>query len=263
MWSSIARMILSHGDGLRTTIHVSEYPLDEFDLQVASLPPAMTLLEWCSGEGQEEALVGGFYVREPQVPTDPLLSGKPLGEIRSGGKVRDSVPFESPWDERRACIHSEAGEVTITRRDLLPEVLAGDPLQAGPMLVQEGRPAEMSGEGFSVGSGQFDSDITEGRHPRAALGMKERTMVAVVTDGRTEADAGLTLDEFAEALIGLGVTSALNLDGGGSASIVSGGRLLNVPREGDGTEIPGGRPIATALIFSPAGSRSRSHPGPE
>ena len=50
-------------------------------------------------------------------------------------------------------------------------------------------------------------------------------------------------------MIGLGAAEAINLDGGGSASLVVGGRLRNTPREEGGTEIVGGREIPTALQF--------------
>ena len=46
------------------------------------------------------------------------------------------------------------------------------------------------------------------------------------------------------------VVQAINLDGGGSASLVCGGELVNEPRELEGTPIPGGRPIVTALTFA-------------
>ena len=138
------------------------------------------------------------------------------------------------------------------RRDELPERLEGDLLQAGPLLVEAGRQARYEDEGFSAGAGQFDSDITVGRHPRAALGRDERRLLAVACDGRTDDEAGLTLDELARTLIELGADAALNLDGGGSTSLVCGGRLRNVPREGDGVALVGGRPIATALAFVPA-----------
>jgi exopolysaccharide biosynthesis protein len=49
----------------------------------------------------------------------------------------------------------------------------------------------------------------------------------------------------------LGADTALNLDGGGSASLVSGGRLRNRPRAGWNTPEPGGRPVSTALAFVP------------
>jgi exopolysaccharide biosynthesis protein len=70
-----------------------------------------------------------------------------------------------------------------------------------------------------------------------------------VCDGRTNHDAGLTLDELSEAMIDLGASDAINLDGGGSASLVIDGALRNTPREEHGIDIPDGRPVTTALAF--------------
>jgi len=44
---------------------------------------------------------------------------------------------------------------------------------------------------------------------------------------------------------------AINLDGGGSTSLVCGARLRNRPREPDGAEVSGGRAVPTALLFTP------------
>ena len=60
------------------------------------------------------------------------------------------------------------------------------------------------------------------------------------------------LPEVRQLMASLGTREAINLDGGGSASLVCDGRLLNRPREQDGTEIPGGRPVVTALALTPA-----------
>ncbi len=107
-------------------------------------------------------------------------------------------------------------------------------------------------EGFSAGSRQFDSDITDGRYPRAALGVAGDRLLAVACDGRTARDAGMTLAELADALVGLGATDALNLDGGGSASLVYDGRLRNRPREQHGVDLLEGRAVVTAVVFDPA-----------
>ena len=104
-------------------------------------------------------------------------------------------------------------------------------------------------EGFSAGASQFDSDITVGRYPRAALGLGETELIAAVSEGRADDEAGLSLAELAEAMVGLGAAEAINLDGGGSASLVVGGRLRNTPREEHGRELVGGRDIASALQF--------------
>ena len=70
-------------------------------------------------------------------------------------------------------------------------------------------------------------------------------------DGRARDQAGLTLAELATALVERGAEEAINLDGGGSTSLVVGGRLRNRPREEHGVRLPGGRPIATAIAFVP------------
>jgi exopolysaccharide biosynthesis protein len=73
----------------------------------------------------------------------------------------------------------------------------------------------------------------------------------VACDGRARHDAGLTRTELASVLADLGAQHALNLDGGGSTSLVCAGRLRNRPRAEYGEELPGGRAISTALAFLP------------
>ena len=106
-------------------------------------------------------------------------------------------------------------------------------------------------EGFRAGQAQFDSDITDGRYPRAALGLADGKLFAVACDGRSRFDAGLTLEELAALMAALGCSDALNLDGGGSTSLVSGGRLRNRPRGSWERPEVGGRPVSTALLFLP------------
>ena len=105
-------------------------------------------------------------------------------------------------------------------------------------------------EGFSVGAGQFDSDITDGRYPRAALGISEEWLVAVACDGRrSNVDGGLSMVELAEVMIGLGAECAINLDGGGSTTLVHRGHLLNRPYSSQDQPAPASRRIVSALAF--------------
>jgi len=229
-------------DGARATLYVACYPLARTSVRVVRLARPTPLAAWCAATETAEALVGGFFVR---------AHGTPLGELRQAGVERRHVPFDTPWSDVRACVHVARDGVRIARRDELPAMPEGDLLQAGPLLVDRGRVACAGDvEGFSAGQRQFDSDITEGRYPRAALAVARRgRLLAVACDGRADEEAGLTMVELAETLIALGATQALNLDGGGSTSLVAGGQLCNVPRESHGIELPGGRPISTALAF--------------
>jgi hypothetical protein len=234
---------LALADGAGTTLQVARFDRARFGARVVVFEPCSTLLRWCLETGAEHALVGGFYLRP---------GGPPLGELRIDGGARPSERFDPPWGELRACVHAEDGTVALASRRDLPTEPAGDLLQAGPMLVASGasliRPGEDL-EGFSAGSRQFDSDITLGRYPRAALGLTEGELVAVVCEGRADDEAGLTMAELAAAMCGLGVEEAINLDGGGSSSLVANGSLLNTPREEHGLELRGGREISTALHF--------------
>jgi Phosphodiester glycosidase len=242
----LARHRLTLADGAQTTVHVGEYRRDR--TAVRAVRVRAPLEAWCERAGVADAIVGGFFVRGGR---DDLV---PLGELRMSGIARRAVPFDAPWDGLRACVHATDGAAAIARRPELPAEPPGDLLQAGPLLVRGGAvvfDAEADDEGFSAGSRQFDSDITAGRYPRAALALTRDRLLAVACDGRADDEAGLTLSELAEALVALGAVDALNLDGGGSTSLVCAGRLRNVPRESHGIALSGGRPVATALAFVP------------
>jgi hypothetical protein len=235
----------SLADGAATTVHVARFDRGAFALSVAAIDPCATLAEWCAAAGADHAVVGGFYMRP---------GGPPLGELWIDGEALPSVPFDSPWQRCRACVHADAGTLALRAREEIGGPPRGDLLQAGPMLVRGGRVTVQAGvdaEGFSAGSRQFDSDITAGRYPRAALGLAGRDLVAAVCDGRADDEAGMTMTELAETMAALGCEDAMNLDGGGSASLVVDGRLVNTPREEHGHELHGGRAIATALRISP------------
>src|SRR4051812_24112487 len=234
-------------DGAKTTIHVAAHDLNRTEVRVKVLKGQARLEAWCRANGHEEAIVGGFFVRGTRPPA------LPLGELRTRGMVRAYVPFTAPYDQTRACVHSHQA-VTIAPRDQLPSEPRGDLLQAGPLLVTDGNPIfrrEEDREGFSAAHGQFDSDITDGRYPRAALGLSDTRLIAVAVDGRSRHDAGLTLEELAALMAALGCETALNLDGGGSTSLISGGKLRNRPRGDYERPEVGGRPVSTALLFVP------------
>jgi hypothetical protein len=224
-------------------LHVASYDRRAFDVRVVVLEQAAPLVRWCEAQGVRDAVVGGFFSRSQYLP---------LGHVQVDGVVQRSLAVEPPWGDVRACVHVEDGILRIARREQLGDAPGGDLLQAGPLLVEAGRCVLADGqdvEGFSAAAHQFDSDITAGRYPRAALAVAGERLLTVACDGRTNDDVGMTLPELATALVQQGATDALNLDGGGSASLVYGGRLHNRPREQSGAELLEGRPIVTAIVL--------------
>jgi len=239
---NLRRVRVPLADGAKTTVWVAEHEPERTDVRVVRFPRPTPLEAWSRRHGVQEAIVGGFFVRP---------GGTPLGEVRTRGIARAAVPFDEPWGALRACVHVAGGEVRIARRPELPQTPPGDLLQAGPLLVRDGEPVTGDEEGFSSGAHQFDSDITEGRYPRAALALaRDGTILAVACDGRADREAGMTVGEHAETLVALGAVQAINLDGGGSTSLVCGGRLRNRPREEHGIALAGGRAISTAIVFA-------------
>jgi Phosphodiester glycosidase len=241
--SSAGRIRVRLGDGARTTLHIASYDRRAFAARVVVLDRPTPLVRWCAEEGVNDAVVGGFFVRPEYVP---------LGHVQVDGRPAASRSFDPPWGDIRACVQITSEGVRIARRDELGTAPIGDLLQAGPLLVGAGQEAVAPGqdvEGFSAGAHQFDSDITQGRYPRAALALAGERLLLAACDGRTDHDAGMTLPELAHALVKVGATDALNLDGGGSASLVYDGRLRNRPREEHGVDLLEGRPIVTAIAL--------------
>jgi exopolysaccharide biosynthesis protein len=229
-------------DGAATTVYVATYPRRTTRIRVAALDRPEPLHRWSRRVGVGDAIAGGFFV----------AGGTPLGELHSDGHVHMTVPFDPPWDVRRSCVYVSDGAVEIALRGVLPSRAHGDLLQAGPLLVVNGRPLvgdERDPQGFARGAAQFDCDITAGRHPRTALGVARDRYLAVVCDGRSIRDAGMTLAELARLMADLGADSAINLCGGASASLVSGGALHNRPRDQNGVSLLGGRPVVSAIVF--------------
>ena len=231
-------------DGLETTVYAVVHPRRTTRVRVACFEQARRLDHWCAASGRPEAIVAGFFLRDPW---------RPLGEVRIDGRAVAHEPVAAPFGPQRGCVHVEprAGVVLAPRRDI-PAEPAGDLVQAGPMLLAGGRvvAGDDDREGFSAGAGQFDSDITAERHPRCALGVNEDELFAVCCDGRrTGVDAGLDLAELARLLVSLGATDAINLDGGGSATLVHRGHLLNRPYSSVDQPGPESRPVVTALLF--------------
>jgi Phosphodiester glycosidase len=237
-------------DGEETTVYVVRYARRQTSLSVEHFAFPQQLDRWCRRSGVREAIVGGFFVRP---------YGPPLGELWIGGRRIETEPVLDPYGGARAAIYVDEGEIHIGPRAELPPRPAGHLLQAGPMLVRDGAPLRdlHDPEGFVVGAHQFDSDITSGRDPRAALGTSDDELIAVVCDGRrTGIDVGLTLAEVAELLADLGARQAINLDGGGSTALIHHGHLLNRPYDAQDRPSSNSRAVATAAIFHSAPARS-------
>ena len=84
------------------------------------------------------------------------------------------------------------------------------------------------------------------RHPRTFVGRTAAGQIGIVTvDGRQPGSVGVTLREAAQVALNLGLTDSINLDGGGSTTMVVNGVQAN--------SVSGSsqRSVGDALIWSP------------
>ncbi|MGM0600223.1 MAG: phosphodiester glycosidase family protein [Candidatus Rifleibacteriota bacterium] len=97
----------------------------------------------------------------------------------------------------------------------------------GPRLVSDGK-IDINGK-----EEKFSHSIIHGRHPRTAVALTfDGDLIFVVVDGRSKNSVGMNLKELAIYLRRLGARHAINLDGGGSSSMIIKGKIKNRPSDG-------------------------------
>ncbi len=141
--------------------------------------------------------------------------------------IRNGVLYRSKASsgQEDLVIYEDGSFEIISEDDITAEeLLANGAVQTfsfGPALVVDGEVAVSAGE--EVGKAKASN-------PRTAIGIiDELHYVFVVSDGRTDESAGLSLSELAEFMQGLGVQTAYNLDGGGSSTMYFNGEVINNP----------------------------------
>lgn len=173
------------------------------------------------------------------IPPDGLVlsaSGKArqwvLDNLRAGSRVR--------LEAKLTTVESEMNEAW--RR-------ASFIVGGGPQLIKNGK-VEITFEAEKI-TPRFVSD----RHPRTAIArLKDGRVLLATVDGRQPGvSAGMSLAELAELLLEFGAAEAINLDGGGSTTMVVGGELVNVPSDQTGE-----RPVSDAILVLPGGLQQKS-----
>ena len=147
-------------------------------------------------------------------------------------------------ESRAALLALRVGDsvrIQVALRPFHPrEALGGRPILVRDSAIVAGIDT-VGGAGFAAA-----------RHPRTAVGIARngRRLLLVVVDGRQKPYSdGMTLRELADVMRGLGARDAINLDGGGSTTLVysepahAGAlRIANQPSDSAGE-----RPVANAL----------------
>lgn len=110
----------------------------------------------------------------------------------------------------------------------------------GPQLIKDGK-VSITNEAERIGVA-FVSD----RHPRTAIAKLTSGQILLLTvDGRQPGvSVGMSLPGLAELLLEFGASEAINLDGGGSTTMVVKNKIVNRPSDQTGE-----RPVSDAILI--------------
>lgn len=182
---------------------------------------------------------GDFFVRE--------AGGRPLGA--------ELTPLTRRFSERPAFAWSSGeapwiGTPSRAGNGLMafgPDTVAADGLPGSDRIQVVGGYPELLDEGRRVGDLAVEAlpGFASSRHPRTAVGFDAEASLLwlVVVDGRQPPYSdGMSLPELADLFVSLGAGEALNLDGGGSSTMILGGRVANRP-----SDLSGERRVGNSL----------------
>ncbi|SDL97713.1 phosphodiester glycosidase family protein [Arthrobacter sp. ok362] len=160
-------------------------------------------------------------------------------------------------DVNKLAALAKPGSKLTVDTDLLNE--SGKPLKAsattdvvngGPTLVENGKinvTAKRDGMVHTGDSNSFFYGWVHKRNPRTIAGIDAQGRTLLVTaDGRQTTSLGLSIKEAADVARSLGMVNAINLDGGGSTTMVENGQVMNSPSDATGE-----RPVGDALLLMP------------
>jgi exopolysaccharide biosynthesis protein len=119
---------------------------------------------------------------------------------------------------------------------------ANNILGAGPQLIKDGKIAITN-----VQEKITPAFVNDG-HPRTAIAKLASGKILLITiDGRLPGESiGMSLTTLADLLLELGAVEAINLDGGGSTTMVIHNKIVNRPSDQTGE-----RPVSDAILVFP------------
>ncbi|WP_433748367.1 phosphodiester glycosidase family protein [Falsibacillus pallidus] len=171
------------------------------------------------------------------------------GAIADGQTVLSATGEAADWLKEQAKskqVWTLSNKVYNNGKEL--EIQKGmDIVNGGPSLLHQGKiDIDAKEEGFDWSS-DFYYHFALYRHPRTLVGVKADGHILLVTiDGRNPKNSiGVNFEESAELLKELGAVDGMNLDGGGSSTMVVNGKLVNHPSDATGE-----RPIGDGILIS-------------
>ena len=167
------------------------------------------------------------------------INGDYYGFRDTGIVIRNGVVFRDKGARQGLAFYADGSarlyDETSTSAAELVAAGVWNTLSFGPGLVDGGK--VLSGIDQVEVDTNFGNHSVQGNQPRTGVGLLgDNHLLFVVVDGRSNGySRGVTMTEFAQIFVDRGAALAYNLDGGGSATMIFNGRLVNNPL-GNGRE---------------------------
>ena len=175
-----------------------------------------------------------------------VVDHKGSSEIPEDGYVISAVGKSREWLRARV---RKGSKISFSWR--LHAIESGDNpdwnraygmLGGGPQLIKAGKVA------ITDKQEKMSATFATDRHPRIAIAkLASGKLLLVTVDGRQSGiSAGMSLYMLADLLLELGAVEAMNLDGGGSTTMVIHNKIVNKPSDQTGE-----RPVSDAVLVFP------------
>lgn len=163
-----------------------------------------------------------------------FAGAKPIGVLRRQGYT-DNAKF---WPQRSAFGWNDKGETVFVDGRETADISSDrrfdqytEMLQAGPLLLKNGE--------YAGNTENIKENVLNMRHPRTMVGTDGKKIMWAVIDGRDNMHSvGATIEETRKVCRWLGMSTALNLDGGGSSSLWWRGNTFTLPSNSNDAERP-------------------------
>ena len=212
---------------------------------------------------------GGGLERPPQFACSVRLYPAERPRLRSGDSGVESLHTVETVRCATSRLKKKGGVVLATpsagyRTTELSALVPGQQVTLSWSLGWPGVLDTIGGNPVIVRDGTIvTKDVTgdtpfHGLNPRTGVGVTaDGRVLLIAVDGRRPGySKGMTLKRFAKLFLEYGATSALNLDGGGSTTVVVDGQIKNRPS--DGRE----RSVSSALVVLPGPDPGEDQPVP-
>ena len=232
----------------RYTIHTVTVPHNSNYTVIPALEGELTpLADFATKQQAIAAINGGYFdpknekttsyiVKESRIIADPRLNARLIDnpDLKPYlGKILNRAEFR-----RYLCASEIRYDIQLHPAPILPNCTLKDVLGGGPGLLPTDTSTAEAFIAYQDGEKIRDAIGSDRPNARSAIGITKKgdiILAMVAQHPNSPLDSGISLPELRDFLASLGVTKAMNLDGGSSASLYYRGNTYygKVDREGN------------------------------